>query len=195
MGANVFLEGVASYGYDTESAATVIGRNIPGRSGKRIAIRAFGFSCGGTATRVYFMKTLGSTTLLSAAASGASELVLTAQPVTGNNLAANDWICVVQDAGAYHFSKVFSVVGFTVVSLCTVLTGAAAAGQTMYDLGAYGDDGHIPFLLTVSTQTTKELDGGIFYGDGKGEPMRVQHANDAAAAGSIDYLTVDYINK
>jgi len=193
MAANVYLDSVDAKGYDTQTAATVIAHNIAGKPGKRVAIRAFGCTSGATATKVYFMTSLGTTTLVSAAASGASELALTAQPVSGNNLAASDWVCVVQDAGAYHFSLVFSVVGFTVISLCTVLTGAAAAGQTVYDLGAFGDDGHFPFNLTASAQTTKEIDGGIFYGKSSA-PMRVQHANDAAAAGSIDYVTIDYLD-
>ena len=60
---------------------------------------------------------------------------------------------------------------------------------------AYSDTGHIKYKLGTSAQTTKELDGGIFYADSKYDPMIVYHANDAAAAGSIDYITVDYINK
>ena len=193
MGANVYLDSVDAKGYDTQTAATVIAHNIAGKSGKKIAIRAFGCTAGATATKVYFMTSLGSTTVATAAASGASELTLTAQPVSGNNLAANDWICVVQDNGAYHFSKVFSVVGYDPISLCTVLTGAVAALNTIYDLGIFSDDGHFPFLLTASVQSTKEIDGGVFY-SGRGEPMRVEHANDAAAAGSIDYVTIDYLD-
>ncbi len=201
MGANVYLESVASFGYKTEAAATAIVRNIAGKPGYRIAIRAFAFTCGATATTVYFMRSQGSTTLVAVAASGASELALTAQPVTDvtNDLAASDYVCVVQDNGTYHFSKVFSVVGFTVISLCTVTTGAAAIGQPVYDLGAFGDTAAggapCPYLLTVSVQTSEEIDGGIIYGSSKGSPMIVYHANDAAAAGKINYVTVDYINK
>ena len=195
MGANVYLDSVYSLGYKTASAATAITQDIPGKPGKRIAVRAFGFACGGTATTVYFMQALGTTTLASAAASGASQVVLTAEAgPSGNSVAANDILCVVQDNGAYLFSKCRSVATLT-MDLCTVLTGAAAAGNAVYDLGIQSDTSHLPFVLTVSTQTTAALDGGVFYGAAKGYPMRVHHANDAAVAGSHSYITVDYINK
>ena len=195
MGANVYLESVASYGYKTESAATAITQDVPGKPGKRIAVRAFGFRCGGTATTVYFMQALGAGTTSAAAASGASQITLTAEiGPSGNSVAANDIMVVVQDNGTYLFSKCRSVATLT-LDLCTVLSGAAAAGAAVYDLGIQSDTGHLPFLLTVSTQTTGALDGGLFYGNAKGYPMRVYHANDAAAAGKIDYLTIDYINK
>ena len=52
----------------------------------------------------------------------------------------------------------------------------------------------IRFNLPISVQTTKDIDGGIFYANSKNAPMMVVHANDAAAAGSRDYVTVDYLN-
>jgi len=195
MGANVYLESVASFGYKTEAAATVITQDVDGKPGKRIAIRAFGFRCGATATNVYFMQVLGSTTTTGAVASGGSEMTLTAEPgPSGNSLATNDILVYVQDNGDYVFSKVKSLATLT-VTLCTVATGAMAAGNTVYNMGIYSDTGHIPYKLTISTQTTKELDGGIFYATAKGYPMRIQHANDATLAGSIDYVTVDFLNK
>ena len=195
MGANVYLDSVTSVGYDSESAATIITADIQGKQGKRIAIRAAAFSCGGTATTVYFMQALGSGTTSADAASGASQIVLTAEiGNSGNSVAANDILVVVQDNGTYLFSKCRSVATLT-MDLCTVLTGAAAAGATVYDLGIQSDEGHLQYRLATSSQTARALDGGFLYADAKGYPMRVHHANDAAAAGSIDYVTVDYINR
>ena len=195
MGANVYLDSVTSVGYDTESAATAITADIQGKPGKRIAIRAAAFTCGATATTVYFMQALGSGTTSASAASGASQIVLTAEiGNSGNSVAANDILVIVQDNGTYLFSKCRSVATLT-MDLCTVLTGAAAAGATVYDLGVAADEGHLQYKLTASSQTARALDGGFLYGDAKGYPMRVYHANDAAAAGSIDYVTVDYINR
>lgn len=195
MGANVYLDSVAGYGYKTESAATAITQDIPGKPGKRIAVRAFGFKCGATATTVTFMQGLGSGTTSAAAASGASQITLTAEiGPSGNSVAANDILAIVQDNGTYLFTKCRSVATLT-LDLCTVLSGAAAAGAAVYDLGVAADTGNSPYVLTISTQTTAVLDGGIFYGKGKGYPMRVNHANDAAAAGSISYITIDYINR
>lgn len=194
MGANVYLEGVAGYGYDTESPATVIQRNIPGRSGERIAIRGYSFGCGGTATNAYFLQVQGTTTLAALAALGASTLTLTAAMPTDYVLTALDWVCIVQNDGTYHFSKIGVATTSVAITLCTVTTVAAAAGSKFYQLGVAADDGTYLIKLTVTTGDHLELDGGILYAPGKGYPMIAQHANDAAAAGSIRYISVDYLN-
>jgi hypothetical protein len=76
-----------------------------------------------------------------------------------------------------------------------VLAGAAAAGNVGYFFGAAADTGHFRVLLGASVQTARAEDGGVMYAGGKSEPLIAYHANSAAAAGSIDYITVDYINK
>ena len=194
MGANTHLEHVVGYGYNTESAATAIQRNIPGRPGERIAIRAYSFGCGGTATNAYFLQVQGTTTLGSTVAVGGSTLALAAALPAAYIWTALDWLAVVQDDGTYHFSKVGAVTTSVAITLCTVTTVAAAAGNIVYQLGVAADNGQYLIKLTVTTGDHKELDGGIMYAPGKGYPMICQHANDAAAAGSIRYITVDYLN-
>lgn len=194
MGANTHLAAVAGYGYDTETAATAIQRNIPGRPGERIAIRGYSFGCGGTATNAYFLQVQGATTLAAVAAAGASTLTLTAAMPLAYVLTALDWVAIVQDDGSYHFSKVGVATTSVAITLCTVTTVAAAIGNNFYQLGVAGDDGNVLIKLTVTTGDHDELDGGIFYAPGKGYPMIAQHANDAAAAGSIRYITVDYLD-
>jgi len=198
MGANVYLESVASYGtIGTATSTTALTVEIPGRSGKRIAIRAFGFMAGGTCEAVQFMQSLGKTTLLAVAADGASILNLTGEPgPSGNSLAANDFIVLVQDDGTYHFSEVGAVTGLSTIALCTVITGAAAIGQTVYDLGCAGDTGHINWApTTVSVLNKESIDGGIFYGTEKGSPMMFSGESAATGSEEICYITVDYINK
>ena len=195
MGSNVYLEDVASYGYDTEAAATAIRLNIPGKAGKRIAIRAWGAQCGATATYMYFMRVLGRTTVNGAQASGiTTQIVLTDATYGGATLATNDWLAFKMDDGTVHFSY---VTGGTYRSLTIndALDDTMADGNEVWAFMAYGDEGHLKYKLTTSAQTTGELDGGMFYADAKGDPMIVYHANDAAVAGSIDYVTVDFINK
>ena len=198
MGANVYLESVASYGYSgVATSVTCISQDIPGRTGKRIAIRAFGFMSGGTASKSYFMQSLGKTTLLAVVASAGSTLSLSGEPgPSGNSLAAGDYIAVIQDNGTYHFSKVGAVTGLSGIVLCTVIGGAAAIGQTIYDLGVYSDTGHIVYRMnTTSSENSKELDGGVFYGTEKGSPMKVWNDCDASGSEAINYLTVGYLNK
>jgi hypothetical protein len=194
MGANTFLESVVGYGYDTEAAATVIQRNIPGRSGERIAIRGYSFGCGGTATNATFLQVQGTTTLAAVAAAGASTLTLTAAMPAAYIVTALDWVCIVQDDGTYHFSKIGAVATSVAITLCTVTTVAAAIGNAFYQMGVAADEGQYLIKLTITTGDHLELDGGILYAPGKGYPMIAQHANDAAAAGSIRYIMVDYLN-
>ena len=198
MGANVYLESVASYGYiSTGTSVTALTQEIPGRTGKRIAIRAFEFLAGGTAEIVYFMQSLGKTTLLADCAATLTNLNLTGEPgPSGNSLAAGDFICVIMDDGTYHFSAVGAITGLSVIALCTPITGSTALGQTVYDLGIYSDTGHIRYkMATTSGGNGEEIDGGIFYGTEKGSPMQVHNLCKATGAEAQHFITVDYINK
>jgi len=198
MGANVYLESVASYGYiSTGTSVTALTQEIPGRTGKRIAIRAFEFLAGGTAEIVYFMQSLGKTTLLADVATTLSSLNLAGEPgPSGNSLAVGDYVCVVLDSGTYDFIKVGAITGLSAISLCGVITGSCALGQTVYDLGAYGDTGHIRYkMATTSEGNGEEMDGGIFYGTEKGSPMIVHELCKATGNEAQHFITVDYINK
>lgn len=195
MGANVYLEDVASYGFSSAAPSTAIKQYIPGKSGKRIAIRAWGAQCGATATYLYFMQVLGRTTLNGAHSSGiTTSITLSAEPVSGNTLATNDWIAFEMDDGTIHFTYVTGG-SYRSLTVNDAFDDTAADGNRVWAFMAYSDSGHIKYKLATSAQTTKEVDGGIYYADAKYDPMIVYHANDAAAAGSIDYVTVDYINK
>jgi hypothetical protein len=195
MGQVGYIQAVASLGYKTEGAATAIVQQIDPVSGQRAAVRAFGFTAGATATSAYFMQTQGETTVKTKILSGATTgVVLTGEPISTNALASNDYIGIMLDTGKMHVSKVATGT-YSMLSLTTATTGDAAAGNAVYFFGAYGDTGHVRVLCAASAQTARANDGGIVYGAGKGWPMLVWHNNDAAAAGSQDYVAVDYINK
>ena len=199
MGANVYLEAVASYGtIGTALSGTALTIEIPGRSGARIAIRSFGFMGGGTITSLYFMQVLGRTTLLADSAATLTNLNLTADPgPSGNSLATGDYICAVQDDGTYHFAKVGAITGLSVIALCTpVVGGSISAGQPVYNFGIYSDTGHIQYRLATTGAVAEEtLDGGIYYSVGKGYPMRVFNLSNATGSEEFRWITVDYINK
>ena len=197
MGSNVYLEAVTSYGYNTETAATVIVTGIQPVSGKRVAIRAFGATAGTSATLVYFMQVLGTSTIATTLTSGVTVgYVLAGEPgPTTNTLISNDYIAIQVDDGTTHFSKIATGT-YANFSLSTASDDTITAGNTAWWFGAFGDEGHIQVNVAASTQVTEQVDGGIFYGNAKGYPMHVYHANGVAgSAGSIDYITVDYINK
>ena len=196
MGANVYLESVAAFGDSGEGGSSVIIKNIPGRPGERIAVRAYNLYGGSTAVDFYFMQVLGTASLEAAMAAGGSILNLDAQPTTVQDIAAGDYVCIVQNNGVYHFTEVgASVTGYSVIVLCTVIVGAAAIGQGMYFFGIYSDAGHFAITMTATTESAKELDGGIFYAAAKGYPMMLFNLQAVTTAAQMRYLTVDYINK
>ena len=201
MGANTYLKDVDSYGYKPAAATgTALVQNITGKSGKRIAIRAFGFTDSDVATSLYFMQVMGTTTIKASVASGQGSVTITATTIGGSvttttgELAADDY-CVYQlDNGDYFFDLVASIAG-SLVTLTAALTDSIAAGQTVWGFGAAGDAGQIEYALTASSQNTEAIDGGIFYAGAKAYPMMLYYLNASATGlGTIDYITVDYIN-
>ena len=197
MGANVYLKGVSGLGYKTATAATAIIQYVQPKAGARLAVRAFGMTCGGTATTVYFMTPLGGSQALSAAvASGATTGFATAAEVqtSGNPLSSADYVAVQLDNGQYQFTTVATGT-YDDFSISAALTDSVAAGNLVWGFGIATDTGHYRVLLTVSVQTARQIDGGLVYGSAKGAPMIVYHANNAAAAGSHDYVAFDFIDK
>lgn len=196
MGANVYLEAVAGFGYKAGTSGVAIQHNIDGVGGGRAAILAFGATCG-VAESLYFMTVLGTSTLAAAVASGATTCVFLANPAPAANLlASGDYVALVLDNGDFHFAAISNwwVSNLTAV-LDTALTDDAALGNGVYNFGIYSDTGHFAYLLTANSQTTKSQDPGVFFGGAKGYPMKVWHPNTGSQPKSIDYVTVQYLNK
>jgi hypothetical protein len=192
-----------SFGYKAQTAtATALTQNITGKSGSRIVIRAFGFTCANIATSLYFLQTLATTTSSSATASNLTTIALTSTAIGGTTtaesvgtVAANDYIAVLLDNGTYQFTTCASLSGSNMV-INDALQDTVASGNTIYGLGAAGDSGQLEYLLTVSSQHTKDVDSGVFYGNAKSYPMVMYYlAASATATASLDYLTVAYTNK
>lgn len=197
MGANTYLKDVESYGYSAQSAtATALTQEIPGNSEARIAIRAFGFTCANVATALYFFRVLGRTTVNGAVASGASTVTITSKSIVNSGaIATADYIVLKMDDGSFHTTTVAGLQTSTRLTLTDALDDTLADGNSVYSYGVAADTGHIKYTLTVSTQNTKELEGGIFFGDAKGDPMMLYYlAAGATALATLDYLSVDYIN-
>ena len=196
MGANTYLAAVGSYGYKTESAATAIEHNIDPRAGERISIRAAQFFAGtATASSVYFLQSLGSSTIATAVASNATTgFALAAEPVAANALASYDKVCIELDNGDFQYTSTASGT-WSDFSIAAALTDTVAAGNRVWSFGIATDTGHLRFALTHSVANTlTAVDGGVLYASGKNQPLIVHMLNDSAAAGYISYVTVDYIN-
>lgn len=205
MGMNVYLEDVKSYGYTpAATGAATMKIDITGIAGQRIVIRAFGFTCGDVLGDLYFMQVAGTTNLAAMTPSGnttilCSTLAFVKDSVGAvDDIALQDFLVVKLENGVYHFTECKSVSGNTTVEIYQALTASAAAGAIVYGFGIGGDGGHIRYNLTLTqTQTSKELYDGLFYGEAKAYPMIAyfQAASSTAAAVSMDWLTIGYINK
>jgi hypothetical protein len=197
--ANVYLTGVWSKGYKTATATAHFQHEIPGSADGRLIVFAFGLTASGSsvpADIVYFMAVLGRTTVSTPALSGATSIVLTADPGPATNLlATSDALVVKLDSGVYQFLSMTGWVVTTLTVTCAALAGTVAAGQTVWDMGIYSDTGHYAYkLAAASIQYTKEAAQGLFPALAFGDPMIVYHPNAGTAIGSIDYISGGYIN-
>ena len=143
------------------------------------------------------MTVLGTTTIDGAVASGITTCAFAGQPgPSGNLLASGDYLALVLSNGDFFFASVSNwwVSNFTAV-LDTTLTDTIDDGAAVYNFGIFSDTGHFAYLLTANSQTTKSQDPGVFFGAAKGYPMKVWHPNTGSQPKSVDYVTVQYINK
>lgn len=197
MATQTYVESIKTYGYKTESVNTAIVQNIDPQPGKRITIRAYGFSCGATATSVYAMNPLGATTITTAVASGATTgFIGTAEFQNANNvLASGDYIAIELDDGTFQYTTVATGT-YDDFSISAALTDTVAAGNRVWGFGLYSDTGHVYVKsLTASTHFLRYLDGALIASTAKNHPMKIWHRNDASTAGTIDFIEVNYINK
>ena len=195
MGSNSLLKDVVTFGYKTEAVNTAVEHDIPGKTGRRTAIRAFGATSGADAEDLYFFQAIGATTLSAVAASGATAIAITAKAIIGSAAVATaDNIVIKLDNGAYHFTTLSAMTTSLSVTIANALTDSAASGSTVYGIGIYTDSGHIRYTWAASTSTTKELDGGLMYNADKGYPMMAHLRNAGTDAASIDYIVVEYLD-
>ena len=196
MGSNVYLKHPASYGYQAGTTAVRITQFIGARAGERIAIRAFGFFNGSTVSSIYFMQEQGNSTMVAAVASNATTgFVLNSAIAPGNLLGTGDYVAIELENNTYQVTTILTGASSN-FSIGDNLTDDVLSGALVYLFGVFGDAGQIAFSLASAVQTTKELDGGIFYSDGVGKAMLVYYPNATVdlVSGSIDYITVDYLN-
>jgi len=143
---------------------------------------------------VYFLQSLGDSTIGTTLASGVQVgMAVAAEPNSDIPMSTSDIVCIELDDGTFQYTTLASG-GWSDFSIDDALQDTVAAGNRVFQFGIATDNGHLKFNLTASVQTTKELDGGIFRANATNKPMIIYHANDAAAAGSNDYVSVDYIN-
>ncbi len=191
MGINYWGAGVGMLGYKAVATAGTIVHNIDPAPGKRIAIISVGATPGEVADSFYFMVPLGSTTISTAAASGATGITLTSTP-TGYG--TSDVVVIQLDDGTYQWTTV-AASATTNSHLTSALTDTAAAGNGVWYLGVYTDDGHMKIATTASTQKVLAQEGGYFYGSLVGGPMRFHFQVTSSGSTHVDFINYAHIDK
>ncbi len=193
MGLNAYLAAVGSKGRSVGSTLTTstVTVDIDGKAGKRLVIRAFAVTASESTTHLYFMTTIRKAAASAAIVSNATTITTTAFSTAPTTSGV---IVIVLDDGTYQWTTVSSTATTTSTIIASALTDTVAAGNPIYYLGLYTDTNHFKFYPTVSVQTCKELNDGIFYGSMMGGPMRAHYHSAGSATVSIDYVTFGYIN-
>ena len=197
MSYGAHISGFYPVDYHTETAATAIQDNIPGRNGKRLALIAFDYLCGSTAHTMCLMaaKGTGTRTTASAAAAAAQKVLnVTDAPKdpAGNATASGDIIAYQLPDGTWEFNTVASL-STLAITLTTNIAVAVASGAAVRIFGVVGDGATHNIGLTASVVT--QLSGHIIaVSPYKGDPMVMYDAN-ATAAGFLNNAVWAYINK
>lgn len=192
MGINYWGAGVGSKG--AKAAATTAAtqtHNIDGSPGKRLAILSYSCTPPVAAEAFYFMVPLAHTTLSAAALSGATNISMTTTP---SDFGTSDVVVIVLDDGTYQWTTV-GASAVSVNKLTSALTGAAAAGNDVWYLGVYTDEGHYRVNMIASTTKEETSDTGIFFGSYKGGPMRMHYTTAGSSLACIGYVSYAYIDK
>ena len=198
MGSNTLLASVKSLGYKTAATGTAIVQNIDPVPGYRAAVVAFGASCSSTAARLYFLTGSVQMKISGALATGQTTVVFAADPATAASAKSitltTGNIVITLANGTYQYTTIASKATALTVALTSALTSNVADGAAAWCLGLYSD-AHQSYSLTINTQSTKDTSGaGIFYADTIGAPLMTYHPNNSSQIGSIDYVSLNYIN-
>ncbi len=191
--------------YHTENAGTPICEIMPARAGEIPCIVRLVYEAGSTEHTLTLMKAQGITYVDTMAPQGGSTLELQtvniAQDINDDDeaIAANDYICWVDEYNCYKFDYVASVSGSTITLNGTLPTDVrkGAAVWSFYEVGR----AHHQQLKLAANETTViegRMQGGFSpqYGmqttrTGIGEPMLL-HIDNATNAGKLQYLSGHY---
>jgi hypothetical protein len=190
-------QGGFTRGYQTATADTLINCLVPPKEGLYTRITTLVYTSGTTAHTLTVLRALGKTYLAAEAAASQAVLTLREQPVSGNSVAANDYLVWQNTDGSYTFGLVSSASGLT-ITMGSSLSKAAAAGRPVWMMGVLADthpkDGfaHPQLRGVASTRVTWADDvAGVVQSVGANEPLLVQ-SNNATAAGHLEQVSGAY---
>lgn len=200
-------------GYTTQTADTpIVGLVPPKGNNYKTKITRIIYTPAGTVHDVVVMKALAKTTVLTAAADGATTLVLTDgaggdEFLAAEALASGDYIVVQNDDGyySYHLVSANTAGSLTI----NALPQAVSAGRPVWLFGAPDQSGTPSPHLTLKSIASTRIEWGCpeagvaesgfettvsnvtYSRSGFGDPMLVYSAN-ATAAGFLHLVTATY---
>ena len=198
MGINAYVDSYLAKGYHTESAATAIDEEIPGKNGKRLALIGVNYLCGATAQTLNIMhcgSVAGSRNSASAAAAAAQKVLNVNTAPTdpaGNATAANDIIAYQVTGGGWEFNTVASL-ATKAITLTNNIATAVPDGAAVRIFGVVGDGYSHVIGLAAATQINY-TDTILAMAPFKGDPLYVTNANGTHASFQ-NFLLFAYINK
>jgi len=196
--------------YTTASAGTAFVALVPGHKDHKIKLHKVSYTSGATAHSLTFMRPLSKVLLSSAAAKGATSIVLAEDPgawgsaktVAANNIASGDWIAYRQGDGTWAYNKLTGSPTTDANGLVTcavsALGAALAAGTEIFFFGVPADSdpntgsAHPKYVPPVSMTYTWDGNGAALLSTlGVGEPMLI-HSDNATAQGYLEFAAITY---
>ena len=198
MSNDFHVSGYKTFGYHTETAATLIDEAVPGVDNKTLALINFEYLAAATAHDISFMFASGTGTRITITADAAAsqkDIVCSVAPKdpAGNATASGDIIAYQLPTGAWEFNTVASLSTLT-ITLTTNIAVALESGAKVRIFGIVADGSLFNVHAIASVVTT--LGGGNvaivhpFIGD----PFYVSSTN-ATNAGFLNNMLFAYQNK
>lgn len=198
MSVPAFVTGFRTYGYHTETAATVIDESVPGVDGQTLALLNLEYLAAATAHDISVMYASGAgTRTTSSATAAASQKVLNVTDApkdpAGNATASGDIIAYQLPSGAWEFNTVASLATKAITLTTNIAVAVAALAKVrIFGIVADGSLFNIHALASVVTSVGK---GQIYLVHPFiGDPFYVSSTN-ATNAGFLNNLVFGYINK
>lgn len=175
------FKGAFHYGVTTQSANTAILRLVEPRRNSKARVTSMNYRSGSTAHTLTVMKVVATTTAPAGAAADQTDIVLaTGSPVSGEALAASDYLAWENANGGFNFGVVSSLAGSTVTMSANVPV-AIPAGALVWAFYEVGRATHQVFSPAASVTTLlADAIAGVAEPPDFYQPLLI-HSNNATA--------------
>ncbi len=198
MSNDFHVSGYKTFGYHTETAATLIDEAVPGVDNKTLALINFEYLAAATAHDISFMYAQGTGTRITCplgAAISQKDVVCSVAPKdpAGNATAASDIIAYQVDGGGWEFNTVASLASLTITLTTNIATKINAGGKVRI-FGIVADGALFNVHAIASVVTTLGKGNVAIVHPFIGDPFYVSSTN-ATNDGFLNNMLFAYQNK